>query len=273
MSKEKNKIPSISIILIIISFFIMTVSKAVGIVLITAIILFNILKRKYLINVIKGNRAYTAKDYATAIEEYKKAVSSKYANAGIIRGYILIELKHGDPERAKEVLDKLLAERKFKDHEMLNLNVSKALILWKTGNIEVAINKLKDLLSKEKSSYIYETLTSLLLISGRVEESLELLKEGLEYDDSNNILKSNFGEANFKLGNTEVAEETFASLLEENILFIEPYYFYALILKQKGETEKAIELLEKALDTNDSLLTTVSKDSAEKVLYELTPNI
>ena len=38
-------------------------------------------------------------------------------------------------------------------------------------------------------------------------------------------------------------------------------------------SEKAIELLEKALDTNDSLLTTVSKDSAEKVLYELTPNI
>jgi hypothetical protein len=56
-------------------------------------------------------------------------------------------------------------------------------------------------------------------------------------------------------------------------LFIEPYYFYALILKQKGENEKAIELLEKSLDTNDSLLTTVSKDSATKILYELTPNI
>ena len=147
------------------------------------------------------------------------------------------------------------------------------LYLWKTGNIESAINNLKYLLSKEESSYIYETLTSLLLIDGRVDEALELLKKALEYDDTNNILKSNFGEANFKLGNTKIAEEIFKSLLEENILFIEPYYFYALILKQKGENEKAIELLEKSLDTNDSLLTTVSKDSATKILYELTPNI
>lgn len=88
----------------------MTVNKLIGIILITSIVIFNILKQKYLIIVINGNKAYTTKNYTISIEKYKKAISSKYANSGIIRGYILIELKHGNPNNAKEFLDKLLKE-------------------------------------------------------------------------------------------------------------------------------------------------------------------
>ena len=273
MGKEKSKKPSLTLILVIICFLIMMAGyKIPGLILMAAVILFSIFRNRYFFNIIKGNKAYVAKDFDTTISEYRKAVSFKNVNASFIRGYILIELKHGEPQKAKETLDKILSERKFKDHEMLSLNVSNALITWKTGNLQGAVNKLKELLATDKSVYIYETLTSLLLIDGRIEEALQLINEGLEYDENNNILKSNFGEANFKLGKTETAEEIFSSLVDENVLFIEPYYFYALILKVKGDKEKAVELLNKALDTNDSLLTTVSKDEAIKVLYELTPN-
>lgn len=271
MNNKNNKSQLITLASIMISFLIMMfVSKIIGLILIALVIGFNIYKQSYLLNVIKGNKAYAIKDFDTALEKYKKAVSSKFVNAGVIRGYILIELKHGNAETANKVLTDILSTRTFTSQELLALNVSRALILWKLGNLDKAIYTLKTLLEDEKSTYIYETLTTLLLINENIDESLDLIKEGLDYDENNTILKSNFGEANYKLGNVDSAEEVFSSLIEENISFIEPYYFSALIVKEKGENEKSIELLESGLATNDSLLTTVSKDDAKKLLDELT---
>ena len=271
MNNKNNKSQLITLASIMISFLIMMfVSKIIGLILIALVIGFNIYKQSYLLNVIKGNKAYAIKDFDTALEKYKKAVSSKFVNAGVIRGYILIELKHGNAETANKVLTDILSTRTFTSQELLALNVSRALILWKLGNLDKAIYTLKTLLEDEKSTYIYETLTTLLLINENIDESLDLIKEGLDYDENNTILKSNFGEANYKLGNVDSAEEVFSSLIEENVSFIEPYYFSALIVKEKGENEKSIELLESGLATNDSLLTTVSKDDAKKLLDELT---
>ncbi len=271
MNNKNNKSQLITLVSIMISFLvIMFVSKIIGLILIALVIGFNVYKQSYLLSVIKGNKAYAIKDFDTALEKYKKAVSSKFVNAGVIRGYILIELKHGNAETANKVLTDILNTRTFSSHELLSLNVSRALILWKLGNADEAIDILKNLLVDEKSTYIYETLTTLLLIDGQINESLDLIEEGLDYDENNNILKSNFAEANYKLGNIDAAEESFSSLVEENISFIEPYYFSALILKEKGENKKAIKLLEVGLETNDSLLTTVSKYDAKRVLDELT---
>ena len=271
MNNKNNKSQLITLASIMISFLIMMfVSKIIGLILIALVIGFNIYKQSYLLNVIKGNKAYAIKDFDTALEKYKKAVSSKFVNAGVIRGYILIELKHGNAETAHKVLTDILSTRTFTSQELLALNVSRALILWKLGNLDKAIYTLKTLLEDEKSTYIYETLTTLLLINENIDESLDLIKEGLDYDENNTILKSNFGEASYKLGNVDSAEEVFSSLIEENVSFIEPYYFSALIVKEKGENEKSIELLESGLATNDSLLTTVSKDDAKKLLDELT---
>lgn len=271
MNNKNNKSQLITLTSIMISFLIMMfISKITGLILLTLIIGFNIYKQSYLLKVIKGNKAYAIKDFDTALKNYKKAISSKFVNAGVIRGYILIELKHGNANIANKVLTDILNERTFTSHDLLVLNVSKALILWKLGNITDAIDILKELLKTEKSNYIYETLTTLLLINGNINESLSLIKEGLDYDENNTILKSNFAEANYKLGNISASEEYFSNLLEENVEFIEPYYFSSLILKEKGEIQKAIELLERGLEKNDSLLTTVSKDDAKKLLDKLT---
>lgn len=270
MNNKNNKSQLITIISIAIPALIMMyVNTLIGFIALAIVLGFNIYRQSYLLSVIKANKAYVAKDFETALEKYKKAISSKFVNASTIRGYVLIELKYGSAENAKNVLSDILKSRNFKSHELLALKVSNSLILWKLGNLDEAVNILKNLLENEKSTYIYETLTTLLLIDNRTEEALELIKEALKYDESNNILRSNFGEVNFKLGNFDIAEETFSTLINENILFIEPYYFYGLILKEKGENEKAIELLKQALDTNDSLLTTVSKADAKRILNEL----
>lgn len=47
---------------------------------------------------------------------------------------------------------------------------------------------------------------------------------------------------------------------------MEPYYYYALILNENGEKEKAISLLNKALSMEESFLSSLTKNNIKKVL-------
>ena len=49
------------------------------------------------------------------------------------------------------------------------------------------------------------------------------------------MLKSNFAEANYLLGNYNEAEEKFKALVDSNVSFMEPYYYLGLILLNKQE--------------------------------------
>ena len=101
------------------------------------------------------------------------------------------------------------------------------------------------------------------------DEALEYIKKGLEYNKDSNVLLSNEAEVYYKLGNFQKSEELFKPLIESKVNFAEPYYQTGLLAKEIGEREKAIELLEKVIDCNDSLLTTVSKEETQEILGPL----
>ena len=73
-----------------------------------------------------------------------------------------------------------------------------AIVLWKTNSQEEAINLLKHLIENNKNTYIYETLTSLLLASGKFNEAKKYISEAMEFNSDNNIIKSNYAELCFK---------------------------------------------------------------------------
>lgn len=270
MAKKNTNNFSFSIIMIFISFILMfMVNYPLGLAILLITIGFSFYSKLFIIDALNGNKAYLAKDYKTALLKYKKAASSKFVSSNVITGYMLIELKCGDPKTALDYIENILKTKKFKDNELLSLQVSKALALWKTNNPDAAIHLLENLIQEEKSSYIYETLTSLLLIKGRLSDATNLISDALEYDNESIILKSNYGELKYKLGEYNEAEKIFADLMDEDVKFIEPFYYSALIHRSNGEHTKAIDLLEKAVNTNDSLLTSVNKADAEKALDEL----
>ena len=177
MEKNLNKG---TIILLSIGILSLLLGTFIGIQL--AIILFLILllvylivTKKHYIKVFNGMKAYKLEDYKTALECYRDAAISPWANTPIITNYLICELKYGKPSLAKEYISQNLKIKTIKPHDFLNLEVTKSIVTWKTSSKEEAITSLKKLLANNKNTYIYETLTSFLLSSNKFDEARIIL--------------------------------------------------------------------------------------------------
>ena len=229
-------------------------------------LIYLIITKHYFIKVYKGMKAYKIENYSNALENYRDAALSKYCNGPIISNYLICELKYGKPSIAREYIDENLISKNIKSNEKLNLEVTKAIVLWKTNSQEKAINLLKHLIENNKNTYIYETLTSLLLASGKFNEAKKYISEALEFNSDNNIIKSNYAELCFKFEQFDEAEKTFDYLINENVKFIEPYYYSALLERKKGNCDKAFELLRIAESFNESLVSLITHKDIEQAL-------
>ena len=229
-------------------------------------LIYLIITKHYFIKVYKGMKAYKIENYSNALENYRDAALSKYCIGPIISNYLICELKYGKPSIAREYIDENLISKNIKSNEKLNLEVTKAIVLWKTNSQEEAINLLKHLIENNKNTYIYETLTSLLLASGKFNEAKKYISEALEFNSDNNIIKSNYAELCFKFEQFDEAEKTFDYLINENVKFIEPYYYSALLERKKGNCDKAFELLRIAESFNESLVSLITNKDIEQAL-------
>lgn len=229
-------------------------------------LIYLIITKHYFIKVYKGMKAYKIENYSNALENYRDAALSKYCIGPIISNYLICELKYGKPSIAREYIDENLISKNIKSNEKLNLEVTKAIVLWKTNSQEEAINLLKHLIENNKNTYIYETLTSLLLASGKFNEAKKYISEAMEFNSDNNIIKSNYAELCFKFEQFDEAEKTFDYLINENVKFIEPYYYSALLERKKGNCDKAFELLRIAESFNESLVSLITRKDIEQAL-------
>lgn len=229
-------------------------------------LIYLIITKHYFIKVYKGMKAYKIENYSNALENYRDAALSKYCNGPIISNYLICELKYGKPSIAREYIDENLISKNIKSNEKLNLEVTKAIVLWKTNSQEEAINLLKHLIENNKNTYIYETLTSLLLASGKFNEAKKYISEAMEFNSDNNIIKSNYAELCFKFEQFDEAEKTFDYLINENVKFIEPYYYSSLLERKKGNCDKAFELLRIAESFNESLVSLITHKDIEQAL-------
>lgn len=230
------------------------------------LLIYLIVTKKHYFKVFKGMKAYKLEDYKTALECYRDAAMSTWANAPIITNYLICELKYGKPSLAKEYISENLKIKNVKPHDFLNLEVTKAIVTWKTISKEEAIASLKKLLSNNKNTYIYETLTSFLLCSNKFDEAKDYINEAMEFNPDNNIIKSNYAEICYKLEKFDESKKYFDTLINEDVRFIEPYYYTALIESKNGNFEKSIELLRKAQGLNESLVSLINQSNVEQAL-------
>ncbi len=268
MEKNLNKgtIILLSIVLVsLLSEIFLGIQSAILIFLIL-ILIYLIVTKKHYIKVFKGMKSYKLEDYKTALEYYRDAAMSPWVNTPIITNYLICELKYGKPSLAKEYINENLKIKNIKPHDFINLEVTKAIVTWKTSSKEEAISSLKKLLSNNKNTYIYETLTSFLLFSNKFDEAKDYINEAMEFNPDNNIIKSNYAELCYKLEKFDEAKKHFYTLIDKNVRFIEPYYYTALIENKNGNFEKSIELLRKAQGLNESLVSLISQSDVEQAL-------
>lgn len=233
------------------------------------IVIFLLYTKRYIVYAFQGSKAYNMKNFTYALERYRKSVKVSGCKGAIVTSYLIVEIKYGKPSLALDYINKNMNNKKFDEATKYSMSVSKAIALWKENMTLDSLNLLKDLLKTSENTYAYETLTTLLIMNKNYDEALEYIKKGLDYNKDSNVLLSNEAEVYYKLRNFQKSEELFKPLIESKVNFAEPYYYTGLLAKERGEREKAIELLEKVIDCNDSLLTTVSKEETQEILGPL----
>lgn len=219
-----------------------------------------------------GNSKYSKGDAEGAFKAFNNAYDLPNCPASLRLTYSYLLLKERNIERAKKVF-KLVEKSDLNPYDIGRYDLVKALIKWKDGNIVEAIDILEKAHTDAKSTTTYETLGYLFILNKQYDEALNLSIDGLDYDNGNLILLDNMAEAYYYLGNLDEARKIYDDLIEKSPKFIEPYYYYALILIEHNQSDEALKILEYGLTLKESYLSNIKKcdlqDLVNKIKFDV----
>ena len=144
-----------------------------------------------------------------------------------------------------------------------------SVVLWREGNLDGAVEMITEVKEKAPSTNVYGTMGVLLLDKarrGNPEEYLEFMQEAYGYNSDDKTIADNLAELYYLLGRDADAREVYEKLNWGRIFSPMPYYNYAKVMIRTGDTEKARELLEKALTLKFTSVMTVSREMVERTL-------
>lgn len=216
----------------------------------------------------KAGKKYHNGDYEGALSDLKTAVSSDPKNAKIRSTYAFLLVKMGYVDEAAAQIDEAISRVKL-ENDKNNMIVTKALVLWKQGNIDQAIDLLDELIKTFETTSLYSILGLLYIEKGAYTKALEFNLSAKDYNISNPVILNNLGASYFLLGDYDNAFETFQEVMKYKPAFPEAYYYYAKILEQKGDLEKALYMVRHSINLQFWHTSVVSKEKVESYLSEL----
>lgn len=215
-----------------------------------------------------GTRKYGLGRLDEAIKWFGRAYA---ANRGGIRtavNYAYLLLKSGELQKPEEILQKALKEHP-RDQDVPYLKSIMALVLWKKGELDQAVEMLGEVIQTYKTTTVYGSLGFMLIEKGDLDKALQFNLEALEFNPRDNIINDNLGQNYLLLGQYDKAREVYEKLLEKAPSFPEPYYNYGLLMEKLGNREKALESMRKALNMKFSFLSTITREEVETAISRL----
>ncbi len=253
-------------IILIIAVFI--VNKYAGLVCLLAYLLFACYLSRSTLYKLIANIKYARGDMDKTLHWYRKAYESDKAKAGTAITYAYLLLKGGNIEESEKVFNRIFELKLGQDEEMLAKS-NYALLLWKKGDLDGAVDTLEKVIEKYKTTTIYGSLGYLLILKGDLDRALKFNLEAYEYNNTNPVILDNLGQTYYLRGEQDKAVEIYEKLMSHNPTFPSAYYNYGLVLLKSADYEKALENMEKALKFNFSPLSTISKSEIEAKIEEI----
>lgn len=212
-----------------------------------------------------GNVSYAKKDKAKAMDWFKKAYETGRAGEKNQLAYGYLLLKSGRMEEAETILKKLSSAGANENTRFLAQS-NMALVLWKKGEIEAAVNLLQNIITAYQTTTIYGSLGYLLTLRDDLDEALRFNLKAYEYNQADPVIQDNLGHTYYRRGEWDQAQEVYDTLLQQNPAFPEAYYNYGLVLEAQGQLVGAAEAMEKALTYEFSFLSTVTPEEIRQRL-------
>lgn len=231
-------------------------------VLVLAVILF--IKRGSIIASV-AKIQHSKGDTKKAIELFRLAEKVGKLNIGdkMYFGYLL--LRSGNLEDARTTL--AMASMMYGKEPIKNrIKAVRALVYWKEGNLDDAIDTLENLIEDFKTTSVYQNLGLFYVLKGNKEKALDFNLEAYDYNCDDLVIMDNLAEAYALCEMFDEAEDMYKKLLEKEPHFPEAYYGYGLLLIQKGEKEKGLSLMKESLDKRFSYLSVMQKEDVEDLI-------
>ncbi len=233
-----------------------------GFLIIAAILLFI---KRYSLMCFAAKIMYIKNNIEGAEKLFKKAFkkSTPAPEYQLLYGYIL--LRKGKLENARKVLN-MASMAKTKPQVALKIKAMRALVFWKDGDIDTAIEMLEEVDAKFKNTAVYQDLGLLYVLKGDKEKALKYNLEAYEYNSDDNVITDNLAEAYTLSGENEKAEEIYKTLLERNPRFAEAYWGFGLLLINTGRKEEGLKLMKQSLEKRVTFLSILQKDEIKDLI-------
>ncbi len=180
-------------------------------------------------------------------------------------GYML--LRSGELNLAEEVLTRASVSAK-KPAEKKRIKAMLSLVVWKKGDLDLAIEMMEEAIEGFKVSNFYQNLGLMYVLKGERQKSLKFNLEAHDYNPDDMVIADNLAQSYVLCGEYEKGKAVYEELLGKEPHFPEPYYGYGLLLIKCGDRERGIEFIKKSLDKTFTFLSVMQKDDVEKILAE-----
>lgn len=195
----------------------------------------------------KALAAHGKGNYQEALALYQDAYSKGMDKPRLLHGYSVLLIRMNEFDKALEVLKTLEKQPGLQPKDRADLHVNYALILWKKGHLDRAMQILEDEFRHLKNSSMYSIIGYLKIEQGDAQEALRFNQEALEYDDSDAVFLDNMGQTYYRLlGDKETAKSYFDKAIAVKPNAIDTNYFLAQYDIEAGDMTKAKERLETA---------------------------
>lgn len=220
-----------------------------------------------------GNKALAAhgkSDYKKALEIYEQAYEKGMDKFRLLRGYCVLLIRASQFDKALEVLKKLDKMPIANPKDKTDIHVNYAIILWKKGYLDRAMQILEDEFRHTKNGTMYSIIGYLKIEQGDLDEALRFNQEALEYDEGDAVFLDNLGQTYYRLaGDKETAKKYFDRAIAQKPGAIDTNYFLAQYAVECGNKQAAIEHLRTARKGFFSPLNYAQPDLIDSQLAEL----
>ena len=221
-------------------------------------------------NIRKIMAGYNSKRGKTdkALRHIYKAYKTKKSTVHSALAFIYMLLRAGKYDKAGEIIAATEA-REMTSLESHQLNINKALYLWKKNRIAESLEIYDELMKDGESTVLYGSYGYILTLGGNLSKTLEINEAAYKYNPNDKAILDNIGLTYILTGDYDKAFDIYEKLLAKSPGFPEAYYNAAELMRQMKDYDTGLRYMKKCMTLPFNGLSTITKKDAQKKLDQL----
>lgn len=218
-----------------------------------------------------------------ALKLYGEAYAQGFRKPSALLAYGILTMQRGDFERARELMLESSKDKTMSKEDRFTLRINYSVCQWKMGNLDKAIETIRNAAGNTANGTIYTTLGMFLVDkareTGEFDEAMAYIQEAMEYDDEDAATLDNLamlylsmsdkaaaeGNGEQAAENREKAYEYFKKAHAEKAEQITSAYYLAMLEHERGNADRARKVLASIMNIPRSALCPVTQKDLDEL--------